>query len=118
VPDVRRGLAVSDIFVLASRSEGISLSILEAMAASLPVVATTVGGNEEVVGQGESGLLVPPEAPELLAEAILAVLNHPGRAHALGVAGRQRAERVFSLDSMVARYEALYLELARRRSHP
>ena len=118
LPDVSGKLADADLFVLASRSEGISLSILEAMAASLPVVATAVGGNQEVVDQGESGLLVPPASPEPLADAILALLNNPGRAQALGAAGRRRAERVFNLDGMVARYEALYLELARKPSRP
>jgi glycosyltransferase involved in cell wall biosynthesis len=113
--DVRDVLAASSLFVLASQSEGISLSVLEAMAASLPVVTTAVGGNNEVVAHGDTGLLVPPSSPEALARAILALLEDPGRARALGVAGRRRVERIFSLESMVARYEALYLELLARR---
>jgi glycosyltransferase involved in cell wall biosynthesis len=115
--DVRELLAGADLFVLASRSEGISLGVLEAMAAALPVVATAVGGNCEAVVEGETGLLVPPESPAALAEAILRLLGDPGVACAQGAAGRTRVERSFSLDAMVTRYEALYSELL-GRSNP
>lgn len=112
--DVRPLLESSDAFVLASRSEGLSLSILEAMAASLPVIATAVGGNPEVVVDGQTGFLVPPGSAEALAQAIERVIGTPGLGRQLGAAGRQRAEELFSLEAMVSRYEALYLELASR----
>lgn len=112
--DVRQLLAASDVFVMASSSEGVSLSILEAMAASLPVVATAVGGNHEVVADGETGILVPAGSPEALADALLAVLDDPDRARRLGAAGRLRVEERFSLSKMVSRYEDLYWDLAAR----
>lgn len=112
--DVRPYLADADLFVLSSVSEGIALTLLEAMAASLPVVATDVGGNREVVVPGETGLLVPPADPAALAEAIAALLGEPARAAAMGLAGRARVVRDFSLDRTADAYEALYLRLLAR----
>lgn len=109
--NVRPFLADADLFVLSSVSEGIALTLLEAMAASLPVVATDVGGNREVVVPGETGLLVPPGDPAALAEAMAALLADPARAAAMGQAGRTRAEQDFSLDRTAGAYEALYRRL-------
>lgn len=106
--DVRPFLAGADLFALSSISEGISLTLLEAMAAALPVVATNVGGNPEVIVHGTTGLLVPPRDPVALADGIARVLGDPGRAAAMGRAGRERAEREFSIDRTVQAYEALY----------
>lgn len=100
-----RGL---DCFVLPSLAEGISNTILEAMASGLPVVATHVGGNAELVEQGVTGMLVPSDDPQALAEAILGYFRDPARARRHGEAGRGTAERRFSLDAMVARYMAVY----------
>jgi glycosyltransferase involved in cell wall biosynthesis len=113
--DVQASLRESDIFMLSSASEGLSLTLLEAMAAGLPVIATDVGGNREVVTHGETGLLVAPGSPEALAAATLSLLDDPARALAMGRAGRQRVERVFDLRLMVRRYEDLYRELIARK---
>ena len=108
VDDVPALLSRAGLLVLSSRLEGISLTLLEAMARGLPVVATKVGGNPEVVIDGETGRLVPARSPEALAVAMLELWRDPERSTALGVAGRARAERFFDVRETVARYEALY----------
>jgi glycosyltransferase involved in cell wall biosynthesis len=104
------------LFVLPSLTEGLSLTLLEAMARGLPVVATCVGGNPEVVSQGETGLLVEPRSPESLADAMVRVVVQPELARQMGIAGRRRVEEFFDVRRMIAEYEALYLasELAGR----
>ncbi len=105
VAEIMRGL---DCFVLPSRAEGISNTILEAMASGLPVVATAVGGNGDLLEDGVSGRLVPPADPQALARAILEYARAPQRAKLAGVAGRRRVEMNFSLDTMVDRYLEIY----------
>ena len=105
VPDVMRGL---NCFVLPSLAEGISNTILEAMATALPVIATRVGGNAELVDDGRTGALVPPDDVDALAQALLRMATDPARAAAMGRAGRAEVERRFSLQAMVAAYHALY----------
>jgi glycosyltransferase involved in cell wall biosynthesis len=105
VPSVLRSL---DVFALPSVNEGISNTILEAMASSLPVVAARVGGNPELVENGRTGTLYDPAAPDSLADALKPYLLDAGLRHAHGAAGRDRVERHFSLGTMVSRYEALY----------
>ncbi len=112
VPDL---LHASDLFVLSSRQEGFPITILEAMAAGKPVIATDVGGCAEAVVDGETGLIVPPEDPEALAEAILSLLQDPGRAEAMGEAGRDRIQREFTVDRMVERHLELYQRLVADR---
>jgi sugar transferase (PEP-CTERM/EpsH1 system associated) len=112
--DVRDRLSSADVFLLSSISEGISLTLLEAMAVGLPVVATDVGGNREVVVHGETGLLVPAKSPRELANAILRLANDRPLAHAMGVAGRKRVEAHFDLRKVVAEYEDLYLRILAR----
>jgi glycosyltransferase involved in cell wall biosynthesis len=109
--DVPALLTASDLFLLPSHSEGLSVAVLEAMAAGLPVVATAVGGTPELVIDGESGLLVPPRDPAALAEAILALLNDPGLAQRLGENGRYRATTQFTIQQMVQQTESLYEQL-------
>ena len=112
VPDIMRGL---DCFVLPSLAEGISNTILEAMASGLPVIATRVGGNAELVEDGMTGRLVPAADSEALAREIIGYYGDPPLARRHGWAGRQLVERSFSIDRMVARYHRLYeSELARR----
>ncbi len=106
--DVREALAAAGLFILPSITEGISLTLLEAMASGLPSVATAVGGNGEVVVDGETGLLVPPSNPGAMADAIDAVLSDPTRAQAMGAAGRRRVEERFDIARTIAAYEALY----------
>src|SRR5262249_25564180 len=87
VHDVAALLAQARLFVQSSVSEGISLTLLEAMARGLPVAATRVGGNPEVVLDGETGLLVPPRDPAALAAAMLHLLRHPDQSRRMGRAG-------------------------------
>ena len=110
VPEVMRSL---DVFALPSRAEGISNTILEAMASGLPVVATEVGGNAELVAAGETGLLVPAEDPQRMAEALLRYTADAALRQNHGAAGRQRVECNFSIDNMVMRYTQLYESLLR-----
>jgi sugar transferase (PEP-CTERM/EpsH1 system associated) len=105
VPDVMRGL---DCFVLPSRAEGISNTILEAMASALPVVATRVGGNAELVDEGRTGCLVPSGNVDAMAGALIKLATGLISARSFGLAGRVRVERHFSLRSMVASYQRLY----------
>lgn len=108
VPEILRGL---DCFVLPSLAEGISNTILEAMASNLPVIATAVGGNPELVVDGETGMLVPPGDPASLATSLVACAVRPDAARAMGTKGRERVEERYSLAGMVARYDALYARL-------
>ena len=112
--DVDTLLPLLDAFVLCSATEGMSNALLEAMAAGLPVVATAVGGNSEVVLDGESGFLVPPVAPDLLAAAIDRLVADPSASHAMGCRGRAHVERKFSDAAMIAAWRELYHELAVR----
>ena len=107
-PDLRTLLPALDVYANTSVSEGISLTILEAMAASLPVVATTVGGTPEVVLPGETGMLVPPREPARVADAIQLLYQDPARRTSMGRSGRSRVERHFSLDRMVQSYFDAY----------
>jgi glycosyltransferase involved in cell wall biosynthesis len=118
VGDVPGLLARASALVLPSFSEGISLTLLEGMARGLPVVATRVGGNPEVVEDGVTGRLVPPGEPDALAGALSDVWPASDRTRELGRAGRERVERLFDVRRMVAEYEALYLRLTKRNSQP
>ena len=114
--DIPRALRDFDLFVLSSLNEGISNTILEAMASGLPVVATRVGGNTELVEDGVCGLLVPPQNADALAAAILTYLDDADLRDAHGRAARQRAEDRFSLPRMVRNYDQLYSGLALPRA--
>lgn len=109
--DVQPFLEGADLFVLSSVSEGIAITLLEAMGAALPVVATDVGGNREVVVPGLTGTLVPPADPAAMADAIVAMLDDPARAVSMGLAGRSRVEDEFNLARTVTAYQSAYLEL-------
>jgi glycosyltransferase involved in cell wall biosynthesis len=101
---------------LPSRMEGLSQSLLEAMALGLPVVASDAGGNPDLVTSGETGLLVPPLSPAAWAQALDRVLGDAGLARRLGRAGRELVRRDFTLERTAERTEAVYREaLARRR---
>lgn len=106
--DVRELLQGLDMFVLSSLSEGYSMALLEASAVALPIVATNVGGNGEIVRNGVTGRLVPAEDPVALAGAMLALLRNPQYALALGLAARAWVERYGSLEEMAMRYAQLY----------
>lgn len=110
VRDVPALLAGSRVFVLPSRSEGISLTILEAMASGLPVVTTRVGGNPEVVVDGETGYLIPGDDPSSLADALTRLWTRPELCARMGEGSRRRVQDHFDVRRMVARYESLYLQ--------
>lgn len=112
VPDVMRAL---DCFVLPSLAEGISNTILEAMASGLPVLATAVGANGELVLDGRSGRLVPAGDVEALAAGLVAMATDPGSSAAMGRVGRERVEQRFSLPAMVEAYDGIYRQVAGHR---
>jgi glycosyltransferase involved in cell wall biosynthesis len=115
VADVPGFLSRAGLFALASRSEGLGLVLVEAMAAGRPVVATRVGGIPEVVVDGETGLLVPPGDPGALAAGIQRLLDDPDLARRMGEAGQQRAQALFSAERMAAQTGALYEELLQQK---
>lgn len=105
VAELLRGL---DVFALSSLTEGYSIALLEACATALPIVATDVGGNAEIVRDGVNGRLVPARAPAALAHALHELLGDPERARAMGSRGRAWASKEGSFTTMAARYDALY----------
>jgi glycosyltransferase involved in cell wall biosynthesis len=113
--DVPALLQEVNVSVLPSLSEGLSNSLLEAMAARLPVIATNVGGNPEIVRDGTTGFLVPSQDPEALSNAIIRVLESPDLADRLGEAGYNRVAAQFSLKSTVQKTEDLYTALLEER---
>lgn len=106
--DVPALLAGFDQFVLCSRSEGYSMALLEASASALPIVASDVGGNREIVADGATGRVVPAQSLPALRDAVLALLCAPAQARALGAAGRAWALREATVAAMADRYDALY----------
>lgn len=111
VSEVGALLREASMLVLPSRSEGLSIAILEGMSVGLPVVATRVGGTPEAVEDGATGVLVEPDDAEGLAAQLLSVWRDPALAARLGRAGRARVESRFDVRAMVARYEAIYAEV-------
>lgn len=118
--DIPQLLAAADVFALASSSEGLSISLLEALASGLPIVATRVGGNPEIVASGAIGILVRPRDDDALATALISLLNDPARLTSMAHAARLHAEEHFDLRHVVARYETVYVErlAATSRSSP
>jgi glycosyltransferase involved in cell wall biosynthesis len=114
--DVPQILRCMDIFCLPSLTEGFNRSLLEAMACSLPVVATNVGGNIEIVQDGVNGLLVPPRNSDALASAITELMEDRQKAQKMGLEGRRLVEENFSIEENVMRMENLYEEIISLRS--
>jgi sugar transferase (PEP-CTERM/EpsH1 system associated) len=112
VPDLMRAM---DLFVLPSLREGISNTILEAMATGLPVAATSVGGNPELVTAGETGDLVPHSNPPAMAQAIANYFSRPEKAREHGRNARRKAEREFSMEAMVNGYLRTYDNVLQQR---
>lgn len=105
--DVRDLYPLMEISTLTSLSEGLSITLLESMSFGLPVVATRVGGNPELVVEGETGLMIPPRDPEAFAAAVVRVLSDPSLAQSLGRAARERAD-AFAISKVADRYLAAY----------
>ncbi len=115
ITNLRKHLAAADIFVLPSRSEGFSNAIVEAMAASLPVVATDVGGNAEAVQDGVNGIIVPSEDVGALSAAILQLLSDPSKARQMGLEGKRLAAERFTTDAMMKQITSVYSTLLNRK---
>jgi glycosyltransferase involved in cell wall biosynthesis len=111
---VRNLLAASDIFVLASVSEGLCKAAQEAMAMGLPVVTTDVGGMTEAVVHGQHGLVVPSRDPEALADAIAALIDDPRKRRALGAAAAERARRIYDARDQIDRLIAVFHDVVAR----
>jgi len=112
--DVAEIMGGFDCFILPSLAEGISNTILEAMASSLPVIATDVGGNADLVKSGVTGQIVPAGDPEALADQIVKLAKAPSQAKTMGRLGRERVEEKFSMNAMVAAYLGTYDKLLGR----
>jgi len=115
VADIMRGLHA---FALPSLGEGISNTILEAMACALPVVATAVGGNADLVMHGQTGFITPPGDSQAMAQQLVALVSNPWQAQRMGQAGRQRVLGNFSMQAMVSTYQRVYdQQLTRFQPH-
>jgi glycosyltransferase involved in cell wall biosynthesis len=111
IKDVVVPLQESAVFVLPSLSEGLSNVLLEAMACGLPIVATRIGGNIDLIKDGVNGILVDPERPDQLSNALRKILRDNDLARCMGIEARKTVEEQFSMDSVVKRYVELYKEL-------
>jgi glycosyltransferase involved in cell wall biosynthesis len=107
--DIPKILGELDVFVLSSISEGMPLSVLEAMASGKAIVTTQCGGIPEIVDHGKTGLLVPPSDSSALAEAIGDLLSDRSKAERLGANAQLKFQKEFTLDGMIERYEWVYL---------
>jgi glycosyltransferase involved in cell wall biosynthesis len=112
--DVAEILSVTDLFILSSVSEGLSIATIEAMGAGVPVVVTASGGPEEIVTDGETGLIVPPADARALAEKGLSLLRDSHRANSLALSGQHHVREKFQIGHMIKQYEALYDDLLRK----
>ena len=115
--DIEEIYPVMDVFASASLWEGLPTVVIEAMAASVPVVCTAVSGSVELVDDGRTGLLVPPASPEALADAILRLLWHPDEARRMAARARESARR-FSIDETAADYGRLFASCSREHNDP
>jgi glycosyltransferase involved in cell wall biosynthesis len=112
--DIPEVLACCDMAVLPSKAEGLPNAVLEYMSAGLPVIASRVGGNAEIVREGETGLLVPAQDTGALAEAMLRLLRSPEEALRLARNGQQYVRENFSYERLIGEVDALYTELLQR----
>jgi len=110
--DIDRIMPALDILVMCSRVEGLNVSILEAMACGKPVVGTNVKGIRELVTDGKDGVLIPVGDPSSLARAILDLINNPQTAARMGLHGRRKVERSYSVEGLIDAYTRLYYEVS------
>jgi len=114
--DIPELMNVADAYVMSSAWEGLPMVLLEAAATGLPIVATNVGGNGEVVLDGESGFLVPPQNSKALAESMLKLMSlEPDERRKMGERGRKHIEENYSLDRVIEQWEILYKKLLTKR---
>lgn len=113
--DIPSLLQIVDVFALPSFSEGMSAALIESMAAGVPIVATDVGGNSEVVEHNVTGYLIPDNDETAMADRLLDLLRNPETRWRMGEAGRRRAAQLFSLQTMVNAYTDIYMHVAGRR---
>jgi glycosyltransferase involved in cell wall biosynthesis len=116
--DVPAFLAGIDIFVMPSLFEGLGVAALEAMAAEKAVVASRVGGLAESIIDGQTGLLVPPNDPEMLAAALGRLITDRSLCESMGVRGAERVRQIFTIDQMAKKNEAYYYALLEGAAHP
>jgi glycosyltransferase involved in cell wall biosynthesis len=114
IPEIMRSL---DIYVSSSTVEGFSLTTVEAMASDVPVVATRSGGPEDIIRDGETGVLVPTRSPEALADALDGLMRDPDRRHRLASAAKRTAAAQYTIEAMVRGYEAVYEQALAPRQH-
>jgi glycosyltransferase involved in cell wall biosynthesis len=114
--DVTEILRLLDVYVLPSEREGLPLSLLEAMAAECPIVASEVGGVPNAIEDKKSGVLVQPQSPEKLAVCICDLLRNPLVRKSIGVAARKRFDEKFTVDTMAREYEKLYMDLLQKKN--
>jgi len=105
-------LKLADIFVLPSHHEGMPMTILEAMAAGLPIIATSVGGIPDLVNNGINGFLVPPNSPTKLSDALKVLIQNPSLRFQMGVVNREKAKQDYDIEKYVEKLGAVYLKLA------
>ncbi len=109
--DVPRLLSAADFFVHVPHHEGLGVAVIEALAANLPTIASRIGGIPELIEDGRTGMLVPPQDAAALAEALACLLNSPQLAHQLAMAGQASAHQHFDASVMAKANETLYIEM-------
>ena len=115
---IKELISVMDIACLTPISnEGLSNAILEEMALARPVIATSVGGNAELVVDGETGIIVPPNDPNRLADAMIKLYKNPELRKAMGAKGRERVKTYFTLERMLKKMEDLYISLMEEKNN-
>lgn len=114
--DIKEILSITDIFVLPSLVEGLPNAIMEAMFGGKPVVATNIPGNDELVVNGETGVLVPAKNINSLASAIINLLKNPQKAKDMGLKGREKVETLFPIDKTIKKTEELYESLIKLKN--
>jgi glycosyltransferase involved in cell wall biosynthesis len=113
--DIPQLISLFDVAVLSSRIESFPVVLLEYMAASKPIVATNVGGNAEIIANGETGYIVPPEDPEALADAVIELFNNKIKAGNMANSAKKIAEDRFSLTHMVGKMERFFLDCSEEK---